>query len=187
MILSDRDILRAVKEGHIKISPFKKALVQSASVDLTLAPMVRTFEDGNGRCIDVREEQDFSKRVPIGQDGFVVHPGRFFLAASVEEIELTGSLVARIDGRSSLGRLGLLVHTSASYIAPGFSGNITLEISNLSRFSVRLYPGMRVAQISFQPLTSSVLRSYGIPGLGSKYQGQAGPTASRIWQDFEED
>jgi dCTP deaminase len=186
MILSDRDILQAVERGEITISPFLKEHVQSASIDLTLASMLRIFEKATIKYIDAREPLDVSTLVELDTSrGFIIHPGDFILGSTAELITLPNHLAARIEGRSSIGRLGVSIQASAGHVSPGFSGNITLEISNVSRIPVKLYPRMRIAQLIFESLSSPASNPYGSSNLKSKYHSQTGPTASRAWKDFE--
>lgn len=184
-VLSDRDIRAQLAAGHIVIEPLDQDAIQPASVDLRLDSEFRVFNVTTRPYVDVREPIDeLTALVTIAHgDPFIVQPGSFCLATTLETITLPDDIVARVDGRSSLGRLGLLVHATAGYVDPGWTGKLTLELSNQSQMPIALYYGMRVAQISFLRLTSPVDRPYGTPGLGSKYQGQTGPTPSRISQD----
>jgi dCTP deaminase len=186
MILSDKDILDAIREGEIKITPLVQEHIQPASVDLTLAPTIRRFNTPNTRIVDVTSKQDLTQVVDVGEDGIIlIRPGDFILGSTTERVCLPSYLIARIDGRSSLARLGLIVQAAASYAAPGFSGHLTLEMINLSKYTLKLHAGMRIAQVYFEVLSSSVIHPYGSPELGSKYQNQTKPTASRIWKEFE--
>ncbi len=185
-VLSDRTIREEIASGRLVIEPLDEDCIQPASVDLRLAPVFRVFRT-DGRSIDVRKPvDDLTELITISQgEPFVVEPHGFCLASTIETIALPDDLVARVDGKSSLGRLGLLVHATAGYVDPGWSGRLTLELSNQSPMPIALYEGMRIAQISLIRLTTPVERCYGSPDLGSKYQGQTGPTASRAYQDFE--
>lgn len=185
MILADREILAQVKQGRIKITPFDLQAVQPSTVDLHLDNEVRVFDCWECGIVDVKEKVDPSRLVKIKKDGFVVHPGEFLLGATTEKITLPDDLAAKLEGRSSLGRLGLIIHATAGYVDPGFSGWLTFEISNLSRLPIKIYAGVRIAQVCFFQMTSSVLHPYGSKHIGSKYQGQKGPTASRLWMDFQ--
>lgn len=185
MILSDKDILARIKRGDLKIEPLKRASVQPSTVDLYLEEKVRVFDNWSLGVVDVKEKADPSRAVKIPQKGFIVHPGEFLLGATIEKITLPNDLAAKLEGRSSLGRLGLIIHATAGYVDPGFSGWLTFEISNLSRLPIRIYPRMKIAQICFLQMSTEVLRPYGSKGLKSKYQGQKGPTSSRHWMDFE--
>jgi dCTP deaminase len=187
-VLSDRTIREELASGRIVIEPFDEGALQPASVDLRLNSSFRLFRVTSRPYIDVREPvDDLTELVEIAPDEpFVIQPGTFFLGSTVETISLPDDIVARVDGKSSLGRLGLLVHATAGYVDPGWRGRLTLELSNQSQMPIALYYGMRVAQISFLRLSSPVDRPYGSPELGSKYQGQTGPTASRISREFTE-
>jgi len=184
MILADRDILEKIKKGEIKVEPFDRNFLQPSTIDLRLADEVRVFDNWQTGVVDVCQKVDVSRLVKISKNGFIIHPQEFLLGATVEKITLPDNIAAKLEGRSSLGRLGLIIHATAGYIDPGFSGWLTFELSNLSRLPIRIYSGMKIAQICFFQMSSSVLRPYSARGLGSKYQGQCGPTASRAWMDF---
>jgi dCTP deaminase len=187
VILSDRDIRAELAAGRIVIDPFDPDAVQPSSVDLHLDRKFRVFRNTRYPYIDVREEQpDLTELVEITDDEpFVLHPGEFVLGSTFERVALPDDLVARLEGKSSLGRLGLLIHSTAGYVDPGWDGNLTLELSNVANLPISLYDGMKIGQISFQRLSSPVERSYGDPSLGSRYRGQTDPTPSRYWADFE--
>lgn len=185
MILADKDILQRIKKGEIKIEPFDKNAVQPSTVDLHLHHEIRVFDNWETGVVDVKKKIDVSRLVKISERGFIIHPGEFLLGSTVEKITLPRDIAGKLEGRSSLGRLGLVIHATAGYVDPGFSGWLTFELSNLSRLPIRIYPGMKIAQICFFQMTSPVLRPYGSRGLGSKYQGQKGPTSSRVWMDFK--
>jgi len=187
LVLSDRSIREELASGRLRIAPLSDDMLQPSSVDLRLDRLFRVFDAGARETIDVREPCDDCTRLVTVDEGlpFVVRPGQLVLANTLETITLPDDLVARLDGRSSLGRLGLLVHATAGYVDPGFSGKLTLELSNASPLPIALYPGMKVCQISFLRLTTPVDRPYGSPGLGSKYQGQREPSPSRIHEDFK--
>ena len=187
-VLSDRTIRDEIAKGRLVIDPLDEDAVQPASVDLRLSGSFRVFRSTSRPFIDVRETADDLTEAAEIADGepFVIQPGTFFLGSTLESVTLPDDVVGRVDGRSSLGRLGLLVHATAGYIDPGWSGRLTLELSNQSQMPIALYLGMRIAQISFVRLSTPVDRPYGSPGLGSKYQGQSGPTASRIADEFGE-
>lgn len=185
MILSDIDILKKIEAGELVILPFEEKNLQPSTVDLRLSPQVRVFNNWELGVIDVKEERDSTKAIEIQEKGFIVHPGEFILGSTIEKIEMPSDLAAKMEGRSSLGRLGLIIHATAGYVDPGFSGQLTFEISNISRTSIRIYPRMRIAQICFFKMSSRVRHPYGSKELGSKYQGQEGPTSSKIWRDFE--
>lgn len=185
-VLSDRTIKEQIAAGRIIIDPLNEDAIQPASVDLRLDDSFRIFRVTTRPYVDVRETvDDLTELVTIKhQEPFVLQPGAFCLATTLETITLPDDIVARVDGRSSLGRLGLLVHATAGYVDPGWTGKLTLELSNQSQMPIALYYGMRIAQISFLGLSSPAERPYGTPGLGSKYQGQTGPTPSRISEDL---
>jgi dCTP deaminase len=185
-VLSDRSIREALASGRLAIEPFDPACLQPASVDLKLDRVFRTFRVTARPYVDVREPMDdLTEVTEIADDEpFILQPHTFCLGGTIEEVRLPEDIVARVDGKSSLGRLGLLVHATAGYVDPGWTGRLTLELSNQSAMPIALYYGMRIAQISFFTLTTPVERPYGSPGLGSKYQGQTGPTPSRIAEEF---
>lgn len=185
-VLSDRSIIEEIEEQRLGIVPFDPQAVQPASVDLRLDREFRTFRVTDRPYVDVRIPiDDLTEVVSVRDDEpFVLQPHTFCLGSTVEAVTLPDDIVARVDGKSSLGRLGLLVHATAGYVDPGWTGQLTLELSNQSQMPIALYYGMRIAQISFLRLTTPATRPYGSPGLGSKYQGQAGPTASRIAREF---
>jgi len=185
MILSDKDILLRIKKGDLKIEPFSRDRVQPSTVDLHLSPEIRIFNNWERGLIDIKEKADHSKLMKIDSNGFIVHPGEFLLGATKEKIGLPNNLAAKLEGRSSLGRLGLIIHATAGYVDPGFFGWLTFELSNISRTPIKIYPDMKIAQICFFQMTSKALRPYGSSELGSKYQGQKGPTASMAWMDFK--
>ncbi len=184
MVLSDRTIREEIASGRLVIDPFDDALVQPSSVDLRVANEFRVFRNNRQAFIDPREpEGDLTELVTVADDEpFVLHPGEFVLGSTLERVGIPGDLVARLEGKSSLGRLGLLIHSTAGYIDPGFEGNITLEFSNVASLPVLIRPGMRIGQISFLQMTTPVDKPY-----SGKYLGQQGPTASRAHQDFERD
>jgi dCTP deaminase len=187
VILSDRDIRSAIDSGRIVIDPFTPDAIQPSSVDLHLANRFRVFRNSRYPYIDVRVEQpELTELVEIGgDDPFILHPGEFVLGSTLERVTLPDDLVARLEGKSSLGRLGLLIHSTAGYVDPGWEGNLTLELSNVANLPITLYHGMKIGQISFQRLTSPVEVGYGDPRIGSKYRGQTDPTASLYHRDFE--
>jgi dCTP deaminase len=187
MILSDRDIRAELSAGRIVIDPFVPDAVQPSSVDLHLGNRFRVFRNNRTAVIDPRQDQpELTELVEIaGDDPFILHPGEFVLGATLERVALPDDLVARLEGRSSLGRLGLLIHSTAGYVDPGWEGTLTLELSNVANLPIKLYDGMKIGQISFQRLTSPAEVSYGDERLGSRYRGQTDPTASRYHADFE--
>ena len=185
-VLSDRTIREELASGRLVIQPLDESAVQPASVDVRLDRAFRVFRVTSRPYVDVREPaDDLTELVSVQEDEpFIIQPGAFCLGSTVETLTLPDDIVARVDGKSSLGRLGLLVHATAGYVDPGWTGRLTLELSNQSQMPIALYAGMRIAQISFLRLTTPVDRPYGSPGLGSKYQGQTGPTPSRISEEF---
>jgi len=185
-VLSDRTIKAELASGRLGIEPLDVAAIQPASVDLRLGRSFRVFRPASRPYVDVREPvDDLTELVEIGEgEPFVMQAGAFCLGSTVEALTLPEDIVARVDGKSSLGRLGLLVHATAGYVDPGWRGCLTLELSNQSQMPIALYYGMRIAQVSFITMTTPVERPYGSPELGSKYQGQRGPTPSRISEEF---
>jgi dCTP deaminase len=185
-VLSDRSIREAVHAKRIGIDPLDEDLIQPASVDIRLAREFRIFRVTSRPYLDVQHPmEDLTELVEIEpEEPFILHPGSFCLGSTIETITLPDDIVARVDGKSSLGRLGLLVHATAGYVDPGWTGKLTLELSNQSQMPIGLYLGMRIAQISFLEMTTPVERPYGSAALGSKYQGQTGPTPSRISREF---
>jgi dCTP deaminase len=186
MIFSDRSIREAIAGGSIVIDPYEPSHVQPSSVDLRVGNGFRVFENHRYSEIDPRAPQDdLTKLVEVGNgDPFMLHPGEFVLGTTLERVRLGVDVVARLEGKSSLGRLGLLIHSTAGFIDPGFEGHITLELSNVATLPIAIYPEMKIGQISFYRMTTAADVPYGSPELGSKYQGQSGPTASRSHQDF---
>jgi dCTP deaminase len=185
-VLSDRDIRVAIEAGEVAIRPYDPADLQPSSVDLHLDRSFRVFRNNRYPYIDVRAPQpDLTELLAVADDEpFVLHPGEFVLGQTLEWVELPNDLVARLEGKSSLGRLGLLIHSTAGYVDPGWKGNLTLELSNVANLPIALYSGMKIGQISFFKMSSPVDRPYGSPSLGSKYQGQSEPTASAFHRDF---
>jgi dCTP deaminase len=186
-VLSDRDIRAELEAGRVRIDPYDPADLQPSSVDLHLDRSFRVFRNNRYAYIDVRAPQpDLTEMLRVADDEpFILHPGEFVLGQILEWVELPDDLVARLDGKSSLGRIGLLIHSTAGYVDPGWKGNLTLELSNVANLPIALYFGMRIGQISFFRMSSPVERPYGSKGLGSKYQGQSEPTASAFHEDFE--
>lgn len=190
MVLSDRDIKRCLREGRIVIKPLDnpRMQVQPASVDLRLGNQFKVFRHTKKAFIDpVKDDsEEYTETIEVGEkEPFILHPGEFVLGCTKEHVELSDDVVARVEGRSSLGRLALLVHATAGYIDPGFRGNLTLELSNVGKMPIALYPGMRICQLSFETLSSRVEVPYGHPSRDSKYQDQRGPISSRIHLDNE--
>ncbi len=188
-VLSDRDIRAAIESGDVVIRPYDPVDLQPSSVDLHLDRRFRVFRNNRYPYIDVRKPQpDLTELVTIENDEpFILHPGEFVLGQTLEWTELPADLVARLEGKSSLGRLGLLIHSTAGYVDPGWKGNLTLELSNVANLPIALYFGMKIGQISFFRMSSAVERPYGSKELGSKYQGQSEPTASAFHRDFSKD
>jgi len=186
MILADRDIREALAAGRIGIDPCDDADVQPSSVDLHVDRYFRTFHNHRYPYIDVRSAmEDLTELVDVKPDeAFILHPGEFVLGSTAEYVKLPDDLVARLEGKSSLGRLGLLIHSTAGYVDPGFEGHLTLELSNVANLPITIYPDMKIGQISFFQLTSPAEYPYGSSKVGSKYQGQRGPTASRFFENF---
>ena len=186
-VLSDRDISSELEAGRVRIDPYDPADLQPSSVDLHLDRSFRVFRNNRYAFIDPRMPQpDLTELLTIGDDEpFVLHPGEFVLGQTLEWVELPDDLVSRLEGKSSLGRLGLLIHSTAGYVDPGWKGKLTLELSNVANLPIALYYGMRIGQISFFRMSSPVERPYGSRELGSKYQGQSEPTASASHADFE--
>ena len=189
MVLSDRTIRRLLDEGRIEIDPYDEALLQPSSVDVRVDRYFRVFRNSRYPYIDVKQEQEeLTELVEIDDETpFILHPGEFVLGSTLERVRLPDDLVARLEGKSSLGRLGLLIHSTAGFIDPGWDGHVTLELSNVANLPITIYYGMKIGQLSFVQLTEPAETPYGAGGLGSKYQGQQGPTPSRYWKNFERD
>ena len=190
MILSDRTIREDLAAGRIVLEPFDETLVQPSSVDVRLDRYFRVFLNHTMAVIDVKQNlEELTRLVEIPESdpdrAFILHPGEFVLGSTLERVALPDDAVARIEGKSSLGRLGLLIHSTAGFIDPGFDGHITLELSNVASLPITLYPGMKIGQISFLKMTTPADVPYGAGVLGSKYQGQRGPTPSRYWENFQ--
>jgi dCTP deaminase len=185
-VLSDRTIKEELAAGRLLIDPLDEEDIQPSSVDLHLDRVFRVFRVTQRPFVDVRQPmEDLTELITIeDEEPFIVQPGSFVLGSTLESITLPDDIVARVDGKSSLGRLGLLVHATAGYVDPGWMGRLTLELSNQSQMPIALYYGMKISQISFLRMSTPVDRPYGSEGLASKYQGQTGPTPSRIFQDF---
>ncbi|MCE5191621.1 MAG: dCTP deaminase [Actinomycetia bacterium] len=181
MVLSDRSIKEQMMTGRIRVEPFDPEDIQPSSVDLHLGAKFQVFRNSRYPYIDPSHEQVGLMELIAATTGepFVLHPGEFVLGATVERIVLPDDIVARLEGKSSLGRLGLLIHSTAGYVDPGWDGTLTLELSNVANLPIVLTPGMPIGQISFTQMTTPVDRPYGTPGLGSRYQGQVDPTPSR--------
>jgi dCTP deaminase len=187
VLLSDRDLVAEIKAGQLTLDPFEPSLVQPSSIDVRLDRLFRVFNNHLYTHIDPSQQQDDLTslvEVPDGES-FVLHPGEFALASTLETVTLGHQLAARLEGKSSLGRLGLLVHSTAGFIDPGFSGHVTLELSNVASLPIRLWPGMKIGHICVLRLSSPAEHPYGSAVYGSRYQGQRGPTASRSWQNWQ--
>ena len=186
MLLSDRDIRTEVEAGRLAVEPWDAALVQPSSVDVRLDRFFRVFNNSRYTHIDPAEQQDDLTTLvePEGDDPFVLHPGEFVLGSTLEIVTLPDDLAGRLEGKSSLGRLGLLTHSTAGFIDPGFTGHITLELSNVANLPITLWPGMKIGQLCLFRLSSAAEHPYGSSVYGSRYQGQRGPTPSRSYQNF---
>lgn len=186
MLLSDRDILAEVEEKRVQLEPFDAEMVQPSSVDIRLDRFFRVFENHRYPHIDPAADQpDLTRAVePDGEEPFILHPGEFVLGSTYEVITLPDDIAARLEGKSSLGRLGLLTHSTAGFIDPGFSGHVTLELSNVATLPIKLWPGMKIGQLCFFRLSSPAQHPYGSSKAGSRYQDQRGPTPSRSYQNF---
>lgn len=181
MVLSDHDIKTELAAGRIVIDPLGEGLVQPASVDLRLGGDFLVFRNSTHVAIDpLTHQPDLTEQICVDEGGaFVLHPGQFALGTTLERVALPNDILAKLEGKSSLGRLGLMIHSTAGYIDPGWDGQITLELSNVANLPILLHPGMRIGQISFERMSSPVDVPYGSPELGSHYQGQRGATAGR--------
>ena len=187
VVLSDRTIKAEIKAARIVIDPYDEALVQPSSVDVRIDRKFRVFHNHRRPYIDVREPMDDLTELVEGgdEDPFVLHPGEFVLGQTLERIRLPNDTVARLEGKSSLGRLGLLIHSTAGFVDPCWDGNLTLELSNVANLPITIYYGMPIGQISFMRMDQPVENPYGSGSMGSKYQGQSEPTPSRFYRNFE--
>jgi dCTP deaminase len=186
VLLSDRDIRAEVEAGRLAVEPWEDGLVQPSSVDVRLDRFFRVFNNSRYTHIDPAEQQDDLTELvqPEGDEPFVLHPGEFVLGSTLEIVTLPDDLAGRLEGKSSLGRLGLLTHSTAGFIDPGFTGHITLELSNVANLPITLWPGMKIGQLCLFRLSSAAEHPYGSAVYGSRYQGQRGPTPSRSYQNF---
>ena len=186
MLLSDRDIKAELESGRIGLDPLDLGMVQPSSVDVRIDRFFRLFDNHKYPFIDPAEDQpDLTRLVEVAADEpFILHPGEFVLGSTFETVTLPDDVAARLEGKSSLGRLGLLTHSTAGFIDPGFSGHVTLELSNVATLPIKLWPGMKIGQLCFFRLTSAAENPYGSGPYGNRYQGQRGPTASRSYQSF---
>lgn len=186
MLLSDRDIRQELESGRIGLDPLDLGMIQPSSIDVRLDKFFRLFDNHKYQHIDPAVDQpELTRLVEVeGTEPFVLHPGEFVLGATYEVVTLPDDVAARLEGKSSLGRLGLLTHSTAGFIDPGFSGHVTLELSNVATLPITLWPGMKIGQLCFFRLSSPSEHPYGSALYGSRYQGQRGPTASRSFQNF---
>jgi len=189
MVLSDRTIKEEIEAGRIIIDPYEPKMVQPSSVDVRVDNRFRVFHNARYPYIDVRQPMDdLTELVEVNRDEpFILHPGEFVLGQTLERVRLPDDLVARLEGKSSLGRLGLLIHSTAGFVDAGFEGNLTLELSNVANLPITIYHGMPIGQISFMRMDGPVESPYGSKVAGSKYQGQAEPTPSRFYLNFDAD
>lgn len=189
MLLSDRDILAQIDAGRVRLDPWDPAMVQPSSVDVRMDRYFRLFDNHKYPVIDPAQDQpDLTRLVEVERgESFVLHPGEFVLGSTLEEVSLPDDVAARVEGKSSLGRLGLLTHATAGFVDPGFTGHVTLELSNVATLPIVLHPGMKIGQLCFFQLSSAAEHPYGSSTKGSHYQGQRGPTASRSFQNFHRD
>lgn len=186
MLLSDRDIQAEIEAGRVSLDPLAPEMIQPSSVDVRLDKFFRVFDNHLHAHIDPAEDQpDLTREVEVsGEDPFILHPGEFVLGSTYERVGLPDDVAARLEGKSSLGRLGLLTHSTAGFIDPGFSGHVTLELANVANLPIKLWPGMKIGQLCFFRLSSAAEHPYGSQRYGSRYQGQRGPTPSRSHLNF---
>ena len=186
MLLSDGDLRKELASGRLALDPWDPEMLQPSSIDVRLDRWFRVFQNSRYTHIDPRERQDelTSLVEPAGDEPFVLHPGEFVLGSTYEAVGLPDDLAGRLEGKSSLGRLGLLTHSTAGFIDPGFSGHITLELSNVANLPITLWPGMKIGQLCLFRLSSPAEHPYGSSAVGSRYQGQLGPTPSRAYLNF---
>ena len=186
MILSDRSLREAIEGGRIIVDPLDESCVQPSSIDVKVGNLFRVFRNHTTGVIDVKQDlENLTELISIDDDGvFMLHPGEFVLGSTLERVAVPDDLVARVEGKSSLGRLGLLIHSTAGFVDAGFDGHITLELSNVASLPITIYPRMKIGQISFMTMTTPADRPYGKGASGSKYQGQRGPTPSRYFENF---
>jgi dCTP deaminase len=186
VLLSDRDIRAEIQRSRVVLDPYDEEMIQPSSVDVRLDRFFRVFENHRYPHIDPAEDQPELTRAvqPDGEEPFILHPGEFVLGSTYEVVTLPDDIAARLEGKSSLGRLGLLTHSTAGFIDPGFSGHVTLELSNVATLPIKLWPGMKIGQFCFFRLSSPAENPYGSASSGSRYQGQRGPTQSRSFKNF---
>jgi dCTP deaminase len=186
MLLSDRDIRAELDSGRVTLDPYDESMIQPSSIDVRIDKFFRVFDNHKYAAIDPAEPQDDLTRLVEVEGGgpFVLHPGEFVLGSTYESVSLPDDIAARLEGKSSLGRLGLLTHSTAGFIDPGFEGNVTLELSNMATLPINLWPGMKIGQLCFFRLSSPAEFPYGSEKYGSRYRGQRGPTASKSYANF---
>src|SRR5690349_19119412 len=186
MVLSDKTLREEIEAGRIVIDPYEDRLIQPSSIDLRVDHSYRVFNNSRYPYIDVKQPmEDLTELVkPDEEEPFILHPGEFVLGQTLEKVTVPNDMVARLEGKSSLGRLGLLIHSTAGFVDAGFSGNLTLELSNVANLPITIYEGMPIGQISFMRMDGPVEKPYGQGAKGSKYQGQAEPTPSRFFENF---
>jgi dCTP deaminase len=186
VLLSDRDIKAEIDSGRVHLEPYDEEMVQPSSIDVRLDKYFRLFDNHKYPFIDPAEDQpDLTRLIEVERgEPLILHPGEFVLGSTFEVVTMPDDLAARLEGKSSLGRLGLLTHSTAGFVDPGFSGHVTLELSNVATLPIKLWPGMKVGQLCFIRLSSPTENPYGSAKYGSRYQGQRGPTASRSFQSF---
>lgn len=188
MLLSDRDLRSAIQTGDLVLDPFDEAMIQPSSIDVRLDRLFRVFNNSKYTHIDPKlPQEELTTLVEVdGDEPFILHPGEFVLGSTLEHVTIPADLAGRLEGKSSLGRLGLVTHATAGFIDPGFTGHITLELSNAANLPIALYPNMKVGQLALFRMTSAAESPYGTGALGSKYQGQRGPTASKAYLNFRD-
>ncbi len=186
MLLSDRDIKAELEAGRVGLDPLDLSMIQPSSIDVRLDRFFRLFDNHKYPFIDPAEDQPELTHLveTVDDQPFILHPGEFALASTFEQVTLPDDVAARLEGKSSLGRLGLLTHSTAGFIDPGFTGHVTLELSNVATLPIKLWPGMKIGQLCFFRLSSPAEKPYGSSDYSSRYQGQRGPTASRSFQNF---
>jgi dCTP deaminase len=186
VLLSDRDILGEIEAGRVGLDPFDPGMIQPSSIDVRLDKFFRVFDNHKYPHIDPAADQsDLTREIEVASgEEFILHPGEFVLGSTYELVTLPDDIAARLEGKSSLGRLGLLTHSTAGFIDPGFSGHVTLELANVATLPIKLYPGMKIGQVCYFRLSSAADNPYGSEKYGSRYQGQRGPTASRSHANF---
>ena len=188
MVLSDRSLREALAAGRIVVDPLDESCIQPSSIDVKVSNLFRVFRNHTAGIIDVKQDlEDLTELITIPEEGvFMLHPGEFVLGSTLERIACPIDLVARVEGKSSLGRLGLLIHSTAGFIDAGFDGHITLELANVASLPITIYPAMKIGQVSFLEMTTPADNPYGSGAKGSKYQGQRGPTPSRYFENFRQ-